>query len=171
MNKSQDNNKTLANELTHATRINPWIPATPRYGYAVCCSVPKCNTVPVPALPVWEEPRVYPYPCGTLQMSSGFYTVDNVIRSLDQYSVTRQHVSAYLEDNTKYLSLSCSQIEFIDARLYNLVFGCMVSCMGPLGINTRSLESTYLPIGDPIPAFWIYPVGGKVLYRHLAFHY
>jgi hypothetical protein len=28
--------------------------------------VPKSNTVPVPALPVLEIPRVFPYPCGTL---------------------------------------------------------------------------------------------------------
>jgi hypothetical protein len=61
-------NKTPVNELTHGTRINPWIPATPRYRYAVCCGVPKCNTVPVPVIPVLEEPRVYPYPCGTLRI-------------------------------------------------------------------------------------------------------
>ena len=28
--------------------------------------VPKYNTVPVPALPVLETLRVFPYPCGTL---------------------------------------------------------------------------------------------------------
>jgi hypothetical protein len=31
--------------------------------------VPKSNTVPVPALPVLETPRVFPYPCGTLSIS------------------------------------------------------------------------------------------------------
>ena len=39
---------------------------TPRYGYAVCCSMPKFNTVPTPAGPVLETPRVNQYPCGTL---------------------------------------------------------------------------------------------------------
>jgi len=32
----------------------------------VCHGVPKIKTVPVPALPVLETPRVFPYPCGTL---------------------------------------------------------------------------------------------------------
>ena len=32
----------------------------------VCHSVLKVKTVPIPALPILEEPRVYPYPCGTL---------------------------------------------------------------------------------------------------------
>ena len=42
------------------------IPATPRNGYAVCCSVPKSNTVPIPTLPVLGAPQVLPYLCGTL---------------------------------------------------------------------------------------------------------
>jgi hypothetical protein len=28
----------------------------------VCRGVLKIDTVPVPVLPVWETPRVYPYP-------------------------------------------------------------------------------------------------------------
>jgi hypothetical protein len=72
-------NKTPVNELTQGTRINPRIPATPRYGYAVCCGVPKCNTVPVPAVPVLEEPRVYPYPCGTLRMRTLYHATHSVL--------------------------------------------------------------------------------------------
>ena len=30
--------------------------------------MPKSTTVPVPALPVLENPRVFPYPCGTLSL-------------------------------------------------------------------------------------------------------
>ena len=39
---------------------------TLQYGYVVCCSVLKCNTVPIPAIPILEELQVYPYLCGTL---------------------------------------------------------------------------------------------------------
>ena len=44
----------------------PYIPAIPRYGYTVCRGVPKSTTVPVPALPVSENPRVFPYLCQSL---------------------------------------------------------------------------------------------------------
>ena len=50
----------------YPTIINPWIPETPRHGYAVCRGVAKARTVPVPVTPVLESPRVYPYPCSTL---------------------------------------------------------------------------------------------------------
>ena len=46
--------------------INPRIPVTLRYRYAVCRGVTKSNTVPVPVVPVSEAPRVNPYPCKTL---------------------------------------------------------------------------------------------------------
>jgi hypothetical protein len=41
-----------------------------QYGYTVCCGVPKCTTVPIPALPVLETPWVFPYPCLTLSLSA-----------------------------------------------------------------------------------------------------
>jgi hypothetical protein len=67
--------KTQADELTLATGLTREIPATPRYGYAVCCGVSKVKTVPVPALPVLEEPRVYPYPCGTLTLGDQIHPI------------------------------------------------------------------------------------------------
>lgn len=66
MNKGQNKNKILPNKLTHATRNNLWIPMTPQYRYTVCCGVPKCTTIPISAIPVLEEPWVYPYLCKTL---------------------------------------------------------------------------------------------------------
>ena len=49
----------------HSTVIYLYIPAIPRYRYTVCCGVPKSTTVPIPTLPVLENPWVFPYPCGT----------------------------------------------------------------------------------------------------------
>ena len=46
--------------------IYPCIPAMPQYGYTVCHDVPKSTTVPVPALPILENLRVFPYLCRTL---------------------------------------------------------------------------------------------------------
>jgi hypothetical protein len=37
-----------------------------QYGYVVCRSVLKPNTVPIPALPILENPWVFPYPCRSL---------------------------------------------------------------------------------------------------------
>jgi hypothetical protein len=50
----------------------------PQYGYAVCCGVPKPNTLPVPALPVLENPRVFPYPCPTLQRSEPLHQPEEI---------------------------------------------------------------------------------------------
>ena len=61
--------KTLKIGLT-LVAIYPCIPVIPRYGYAVCRGVPKSNTVPVPAEPVLEAPRVNPYPCESLVSGS-----------------------------------------------------------------------------------------------------
>ena len=55
--------KKSSKNYAYSTVIYPYIPANPRYGYVVCCGVPKSTTVPVPALPVLETPRVFPYPC------------------------------------------------------------------------------------------------------------
>ena len=46
--------------------IYPCIPTIPQHGYTVHHSVPKSTTVPVPALPVLENPWVFPYLCRTL---------------------------------------------------------------------------------------------------------
>jgi hypothetical protein len=48
---------------------NPCIPTTPWCRYTICCGVPKCTTIPVPALPVLETLRVYPYPWQTLRVT------------------------------------------------------------------------------------------------------
>ena len=49
--------------------INPPIPATLQYGYAVCSGVPKSSTVPVPAIPVLEALWVNPYSWAALSIS------------------------------------------------------------------------------------------------------
>jgi hypothetical protein len=72
MNEEKNKEKTKKNKIqdrkngTHHTIINPWIPMTLWYRYAVCCSVPKTKTVPVSEIPILETPQVYPYPCSTL---------------------------------------------------------------------------------------------------------
>ena len=61
--------------------IYPCIPAIPQYGYTVCHGVPKSTTVPVPALPILENPRVFLYPCQTLLESNlNFQTPQEVIQ-------------------------------------------------------------------------------------------
>ena len=40
-----------------------YIPAIPQYGYAVCCGVLKSNTVPVPTLPILQNPWIFLYLC------------------------------------------------------------------------------------------------------------
>ena len=55
--------KKCSENYAYFTVIYLYIPANPRYGYAVCRGVPKSTTVPVPALPILETPRVFPYPC------------------------------------------------------------------------------------------------------------
>ena len=46
--------------------IYPCIPVILQYGYTVCHGLPKSTTVPVPALPILENPWVFLYPCRTL---------------------------------------------------------------------------------------------------------
>ena len=60
--------KTVKKNVTHPTVIYPYIPAIPQYRYTVCRGVPKSTTVPVPTLPILENPRVFLYPCLTLTM-------------------------------------------------------------------------------------------------------
>jgi hypothetical protein len=64
---------------------------TPWYGYAVCRGVPKSNTVPVPAVPVSEAPRVNPYPCETL--SVGYIVMDLLRWILIQCTTVRDDVA------------------------------------------------------------------------------
>ena len=59
----------------HLIGIYPYIPVILRVRVAVCCSVPKTRTIPEPALPVLEAPRVYPYPCSTLVAAFNQYHV------------------------------------------------------------------------------------------------
>ena len=39
---------------------------TPQHGYAVCHSVPKSDTIPIPALPILETLQIYLYLCSML---------------------------------------------------------------------------------------------------------
>jgi hypothetical protein len=64
-NELRNKNK-IANSGIRLTIIYPCIPVIPRVRVAVCRGMPKSNTVPVPATPVLETPRVFPYPCQTL---------------------------------------------------------------------------------------------------------
>ena len=56
----------------HSYIINLWIPLTLQYRYAVCHGVPKSTTIPIPALPVWETPRVFLYLCQSLWLACYF---------------------------------------------------------------------------------------------------
>src|SRR5713101_5821472 len=70
MIKSDNKNEIkMVNSEAHLTTIYPCIPVIPRVRVAVCRGVPKSTTVPVPAIPVLETLRVFPYPCLTLQSS------------------------------------------------------------------------------------------------------
>ena len=63
----------------------------------MCRGVSKVKTVPVPAIPVLEEPRVYPYPCGTL-VSPELQSVD-----LKPY-ITKGFPAHVLEERLRYIT-------------------------------------------------------------------
>jgi hypothetical protein len=71
----QNDNKNeikIANNEAHLTVIYLCIPVIPWVWVAVCHSVPKSSTIPVPTVPVLEAPRVYPYPCETLKVGDNW---------------------------------------------------------------------------------------------------
>ena len=74
----------------YPTAVYPCIPATPRYGYAVCCGVSKFTTVPVPVVPVLETPRVFPYPWQTLW---------TILFGRGQISLQDYHISPTVSSN------------------------------------------------------------------------
>jgi len=67
--KHEKNNLKMNKNEAYPTAVYPCIPATPWYGYAVCCGVSKFTTVPVPAKPVTPNPRVFPNPWPTLTLT------------------------------------------------------------------------------------------------------
>jgi len=52
---------TKFNFKYHPLQFTHGIPATPQYGYMVCCGVPKYKTVPIPMLPILETLWVFLY--------------------------------------------------------------------------------------------------------------
>jgi hypothetical protein len=59
----------IANNEAHLTIIYPCIPMILQVRVMVCHGVPKSTTIPVPAIPVLETPRVYPYLYETLHVT------------------------------------------------------------------------------------------------------
>ena len=51
----------IVNSEYHPLQFTRGIPATPWYGYMVCCSVPKSQTIPIPMVPILEPLLVFPY--------------------------------------------------------------------------------------------------------------
>ena len=98
--------------------------------------------------------------------SGGLYSMSDVIRSAEEYWVTGKHISAYPDANIAFPILSCRRIDIIWTDVCNPVLEWMSNGLGPLRMNTRSLERTHLPIINPILPFQLYPVGGKILHRN-----
>jgi hypothetical protein len=97
-----DNKNKIENSEAHFTIIYPCIPMIPWVRVAVCCGVPKFSTVPVPAIPILEALRVYPYLCETLntrwwgqgwnggcEHKEGWQWCTNTMPYCEYYMVTR----------------------------------------------------------------------------------
>ena len=62
---------------------------TPWYGYAVCHSLPKFDTVPIHVVPLLEVPWVNPYPCSTLGPITSMWSTTALNFYLDQIYCAR----------------------------------------------------------------------------------
>jgi hypothetical protein len=61
-----DTDRNLKSAESPPPNTYPCIPVHRVHGYTVLAQVSIFNTAPVPAIPVSQTPRCYPYPCATL---------------------------------------------------------------------------------------------------------
>ena len=91
---NKNNEKKNNENWTHHAVIYLYIPTILWYGYAVCHSVPKFTTLPIPALPVLGNLWVFPHLCQTLALPN----IEHAHVTSHCYPCTFVHKNVYGHD-------------------------------------------------------------------------